>query len=209
MVAFGDCGRYLFRLRRGVVACDRAFIMEGDVTSPIEVREPSISVEFRLATPGDIDSLTPKDHGDSPSRKLKAKESLEQGNLCTVGLHQDQIVHIGWIGFQEFDCAGRKFPLGSEWVDMYDVRTVERYRNKGLHGAGMRYRYSVALSRGAKRKIGIVYANNEVSLRNNLRVGDKVIGTMWTGLLLRLWRYTWAPRWLGPYLLGEGDRLKI
>jgi len=200
-------GKVLSRISRGIVAYDRAFIVEGDVTTPSDDRPTSISVEFRLATPEDIGTLTLEEHGYGDTRKELAKEALQRGKLCAIGVYRDQIIHIGWVGFEEFEFAGRKFPIGLAWGEMYDGRTIKQFRNKGLHGAGMKYRHFLALSRGAKRKIGCVKVNDEASWRNV--PGDQVIGSMHTILVLRRWRYTWAPKWLGPYLLGHGDRPRV
>ena len=183
--------------------------MERDLTLPTEEIAPSIPVEFRLATPHDIDSLTPEEHGYDAARRLMAKESLERGDLCTIAVHQGKIVHVGWISFREFEFAGVRFALGPGRSYNYDVRTPEKYQRMGLHRAGNNYRNSVTRERGGQRKIAWVDVRNHVPLRNNIREGYRIIGTMWRAQLLRRWRFSSRPAWLAPYLLGKADMPEV
>ena len=172
----------------------------------MEERLPSISVEFRQATPEDIDLLTLEEHGYGETEKSRAKRRLEEGELCTIGVHQGKIIFITWIYFKEFEYAGATLPLGPGWADADDTRTVEKYRSKGLAQAGTYYGSTLSRSKGVKRHISWVDVRNRTSLVAFRKTPLRIIGTMWTVLLFRRWRFTRVPKWLGLYLLSEADR---
>ena len=200
-----DVGRFLRRLSRGIVAYDKAFLFERDLSHPLEKRAPSIPMEIRRATPQDIDSLTLEQHGYGEAEMERAKRRLEEGQLCVVAVHQGRIIYFNWVSFKAFAYSGITLPLGPGWAYGYDARTVEKYRGKGLHSAAVSYQWSAAREAGAKRAITWVDVRNDVNLRYVRKTCAQKIGRAWTVLLLRRWRFTWTPRWLAAYLLRSSS----
>ena len=199
-------GGFLWRLSRGVVAYNKAFVFVRDLGLAMEERVPFISVAFRVATPQDIDSLTAQEHGYGEVETERAKRRVEEGQLCTIGVHEGKIIFITWIYFGQFEYAGVTLPLGPGWAHPGDTRMVEQYRNKGLAQAGNYYCSSLARSKCAKRYVSWVDVRNRASLLAFRKTGSRNIGTMWTVLLLRRWRFTRVPKWLEAYLLSEPGR---
>ena len=109
-------GHMLFRLSRGIVAYDKAYVNERDTGIPLEHEKPKIEVELRLATSDDIDSLTSEDHGYDQTKREVAKERLAEGQLCTIAVHQGEVAAIDWIvsNQQKWDTLGAE-RSGAGW----------------------------------------------------------------------------------------------
>ena len=86
--------RYLLGFIRRIVWVDVLVITEHDLTQRRDRKPPSITVEFRVGTFEDLDSLTPE-LGYSDKVKAQAKEDMEAGDIMSVGIHEGEIVHVG------------------------------------------------------------------------------------------------------------------
>ena len=195
MTWHADVVRFLFRLRRGFVAYEKYLLLETALPSKEWVA--SIPVEFRLATPQDIKSLTPEEHGYGEAEKERAKRRLEEGQPVIIGAHQDKIVYINWFELRQFEFFGVKLALGSGWAFGGEALTVEAYRNKGLGRAGWYYASCLLRSQGAKRCTSWVSVQERGPVHTWLSSGSRIIGSMCSVRVLRWRRFSRVPKWLG------------
>ena len=193
MQKYRRLGQWAFRLTRAFLAYDRVLILERDLTVLPEVPPPSIDVEYRLATPQDLATLTSNEHGYDEDKKRGAVKRLGEGDVCCIAVHEDRVVGIRWSCFKEFNSHGIRLPLGQGWVFGYRLRTVERYRRKGI-STGLRvYMTPILREMGAVRNISTVELRNEASLLATTRLGSEIMASIYTALLLRKWRISSAP----------------
>ena len=188
------------------MAYDRAFILERDLTVLPEVPPPSIDVEYRLAAPQDLATLTSNEHGYDEDKKLGAVKRLGEGDMCGIAVHEDRVVGITWSCFKEFNSHGIRLPLGQGWVFGYRARTVERYRRNGIITGLYSYMTPILREMGAVRDIFTVELRNEASPRGTTRLGSEIIGSIHTVLLLRKWRISSAPGGLAGYIGSDLNR---
>ena len=201
-------GDILFRASRSIIAYDRTLILKRDLNYPIEWLEASIPVDFRVASLQDMDLLT-EEHGYDEVGKEKARKRISEGQLCTIGMHEGEIVCLGRIDFKEFECCGVELPLGPGWAYFYDVRTVMRFRGKGLQKSLIPYRLATARDMGTKCMITWIKSRNGISFRNTSRSGGQVIGGLRSVLLLRKWRISRVSKQLKAYLMEQPENIEM
>ena len=184
----------LARILRQFVSYKRFDVLRRDLRHPVEVREPTIDVQWRPGTSEDVDRLTPEDHNCDEVRAAELKRQLSIGSKMVIAEHEGEIVHLGFVHFKYLADSGFRVDLASNVCVLHDVRTVNRFRGKGLQLAGSKRRTDAALEAGADWAVSIVEVWNSVSLRNSVRAGMHVFGRIHSVRLLRWFHFSKVPR---------------
>lgn len=182
------------RILRQFVSYKRYDVLRRDLRQPVEVREPSIDVKWRPGTADDVDRLTPEDHNCDEARAAELKRQLAIGSKMVIAEHEGEIVHLGFVHFKYLADSGFQIELAPNVCVLHDVRTVDRFRGKGLQLAGSKRRRDAAVEAGADWAVSVVEAWNSVSLRNSVRGGMDVFGRIHSLRLLRWFYFVRVPR---------------
>ena len=204
-MAQGKLSRTLARLQKSIITYDSYLIKESDIATPVKItRQPSAGVEYRLATPADMDSFLDEDGEPQDQREReKALARLSRGDICIIGIYEGQLINYGWTSFRQADLVeGVSLILGPGWSYGYKGYTVRGFRNKGMS----RNRVRKELSMEYRRSIGIQKSLNVVHTRNHLtnpyhaESRGRAIGLLRRIVVLGRWRFNWMPRWIVAYV---------
>ncbi len=169
-------------------------VLRRDLSNEVEIREPAIEVTWKLGTEADVDRLTPEDHNCDEVRAKELKRQLAIGSRMVYAEHEGEIVHVSFVHFKYLADSGYQIELAPNVGVSHDVRTVERYRGKGLQLAGGPRRRKAAIEAGADWTVSIVEVSNGVSLRNSVRGGMQVFGRIHVVRVLRWFYFVRVPR---------------
>lgn len=193
-------------MKRGIFLHSRFDVLERELAVPFNGGEPLVPVTWRNGTHADIDAFTKDGLNYDSLRKQYAHKALDEGGEFIVALHEEEIIHVGWISYKEIVFPGFILKLGPSRAYFYDTRTVDRFQGNRLQGAGIRKRMEAAKERGVTHAVNCVSTSNGTSRRNYQREGFEVIAGIETWRLFKKWRRAQSPGWLQPYLLGQGGK---
>ena len=183
----------MVQLLNRIVTHYASHVVERDLSIPIEGGETPQGFTWRLATPDDFASDDATLRLNSGRRQF-ALSMLKAGAVCHIAEHGGERAHIRWGTFGRLQTIPYDIALGPGWIYVHRVRTAPKFRGMGLQQAGFRVSAEYAIQRGAKRLVGIVDLDNEISLHVAQKMGYVITGKIAGWRLFSRWDIQRVPR---------------
>lgn len=204
-MAQGKLSRTLARLQKTIITYDSYLIRESDIATPIKInRQPPAGIEYRHATPADLDGFLDEDgEPQSQREREEALSRFSRGDVCLIGIYKGQMISYHWTSFRQADLIeGVSLLLGPGWSYGYKRYTVRGFRNKGMSrnqvGLELTHRYRQSI--GIQKSLNLVHTRNHLANPYHPDSRGRVIGRIRRIVLLRKWRFNWMPSWIVAYV---------
>lgn len=166
-------------LYNGIIRLHREQLLARPISEAITGGEAKTEVEWKLATPELIDTLSEEDIQYYDYRKRFAKEMLAGGSVGIIGYINREAAHIGWMSFDQIFSPPFEINLGPGWVYFHRTRTAPKFRGLRLQGAGIKKRLEIAAERGITKAVNMVDTDNTISLYNYKKMGFQEQEKLW------------------------------
>lgn len=169
-----------------IVSRHTSDVVERDLTKPINGGLTPPGFKWRLATPADFEADDETLHLN-PGRRRFAQSLLETGSVCHIAEYDGERAHIRWMTFDRLQTVPYDISLASGWVYLSRVRTAPKFRGMGIQQAGFRVSAEYAIEHGARRIVGIVDLDNDISLHVAQKMGYEITGQIAAWRICGLW----------------------
>ena len=162
------------------VTLDTHLIFEKDLTiKSTSDFTPKMGVEFSVASTEDLRNLLGVSGGPISDEELAtAKERLNRGDICFIGVHDGMIVNYAWTSFTNAELLDSIFSPHSGVAYHYKAYTIPRFRGQGLHLASLAFSFDYLANAGQTKMWLYVHVKNHASLKNYRRYGCREVGTI-------------------------------
>ena len=194
--------RGIARKLRAIIRLDTFWVLETDLTQPIPDVTPRLEVEFRPAVLEDVPFFVDQEaHTLSQEKKDRALRRMSSGDVCTVGIHDNQFVSYMWTALRDKPIVGGKsVGFGRGWCYGYGSYVVRRLAGNRLHQAHLAYTRSYFKRLGLVKRFSIINAGNVISLHASEKLGSRKFARFYQVVLLRRWRLVWKLSDITPYV---------